>query len=109
MLVVALVQCRQKKDVDDNELSDPTAATYENHVSDIVDILTDLLDKTQCRAWRHSPRRDEPEFGRIHRSISLLVFFFLMAVDTVLHSVPIARLASGARTIRRTDSLFTGS
>ena len=31
----------------DNELSDPGAATYQIHVSDIGDVLTDLLDKTQ--------------------------------------------------------------
>merc|ERR1712136_526813 len=45
--LVALVQSRQSSDDEDGELSAPAAATYKTHSSDIVDVLNDLLDKSQ--------------------------------------------------------------
>ena len=47
--MVALVQCKQASDDGDSELCAPAAATYVSHISDIVDVLNDLLDKAQTQ------------------------------------------------------------
>ena len=47
-MLVALVQSRKSSNDDDGEMSVPAAAMYESHSSDIIGVLTDLLDKAQA-------------------------------------------------------------
>ena len=44
----ALVQNRQTSDDDDGKMSALVSATYLSHISNIVDVLRDPLDKTQA-------------------------------------------------------------
>ena len=72
--LVALVQSRQARDVDDSELSAPAAAVYVSHSSDTVDVLNDLLDKAQTLldVARHAESNAAHNFALLKQSLDQL-------------------------------------
>merc|ERR1719414_2422993 len=69
--LAALVQSRQSSDDDDGELSAPAAAAYKSHSSDIVDVLNDLLDKSQTELddTRHAESNAAHNFAMLKQSL----------------------------------------
>ena len=68
--LVVIVQNQQTSDEDDGELSDFGVETYQSHSSDIVDVLTDLLNKVQSET--SDTRHDE--FSAAHNFAMLKQF-----------------------------------